>query len=123
WNSGLVASSGAKKPSYTTFAKAAKGIDGQAQVIAPNVQPTIRLDIPFLTYGNAVGALVGITYEVKDGKKVIAVGQPTGRIASDQTVSFIAKFKPATGKSYILNATVGDKHGQTSQRSVSLTVS
>jgi hypothetical protein len=122
WNSGLVAKSGSKKPSYSTFAKAAKGIDGQAQQIAAGKSPTIRLDIPFLTYGNSVGARVGITYAVLDGKKQIAVGQPVGRIASDQTVSFVAKFKPAKGKTYILNATVGDKHGQTTNRSVSLTV-
>ena len=35
WNSGLVAKSGIKKPSYATFTKAAKGIDGQTQMVAP----------------------------------------------------------------------------------------
>jgi hypothetical protein len=123
WDSGLVAKNGTKKPSYATFQKAAKGIDGQAQLIAPVKQPSIRLDIPFLTYGNAVGSRVGITYSVHDGKKIIAVGQPVGRIASDQTVSFVAKFKPVKGKTYILDAEVGDKHGQITKRSVSLTVS
>jgi hypothetical protein len=122
WNSGLIARSGIKKPSYAVFAKAAKGIDGQAQMVAANKSPTIRLDIPFLTYGNAVGARVGITYEVLEGKKSVAVGQPVGTIAADQTVSFLAKFKPVKGKTYILNATVGDKHGQITKRSVSLTV-
>ena len=33
-----------------------------------------------------------------------------------------AKFKPQKGHSYVLNATVGDKHGQVTKRSVSLTV-
>src|SRR4029079_1331086 len=95
WNSGLVRSNSVKKPAYATFAKAAKGIDGQAQTIAANKSPTIRLDIPFLTYGNAPGAKVGITYGVLDGKKLIAVGQPVGRIAPDQTVSFlVAKWRP-----------------------------
>ena len=122
WNSGLVAKGGTKKPAYATFQSAAKGIDGQAQLIAPVKQPSIRLDIPFLTYGNAVGSRVGITYSVHDGKKIIAVGQPVGRIASDQTVSFVAKFKPVKGKVYILDAKVGDKHGQITKRSVSLTV-
>jgi hypothetical protein len=121
WNSGLIARSGIKKPSYAVFASTAKGIDGQAQTVKANQNPTIRLDIPFLTYGNAVGAKVGITYGVLDGKKLVAVGQPVGRIASDQTVSFVAKFKPVKGKTYILNATVGDKHGQITKRSVSLT--
>src|SRR5262245_44661163 len=124
WNSGLVRGNGKKKPSYFTFARAAKGIDGQAQEIAPNQAPTIRLDIPFLTYGNAPGAKVGITYGVKDGKKLVAVGQPTGRIAPDQTVSFVvARWRPVKGKTYILEATVNDKHGQIAKRAVSLTVS
>jgi hypothetical protein len=122
WNSGLVARTGTKKPSYAVFAKAAKGIDGQAQEVAANKSPTIRLDIPFLTYGNAVGARVGITYEVVEGKKSVAVGQPVGTIAADQTVSFLAKFKPQKGHSYVLSATVGDKHGQVTKRSVALTV-
>ncbi len=120
WFSGLLTKNGAKKPAYGTFAAAAKGIDGQSQVIAPGKAPTVRLDVPFLSYHNRVGAVVGITYRVYDGRTVIAVAQPTARIAADQTVSFVAKFKPAKGKSYILNAVVGDKGGQTSKRSVSL---
>jgi hypothetical protein len=122
WNSGLIARSGVKKPAYAVFAKAAKAIDGQAQMVAANKFPTIRLDVPFLTYGNAVGARVGITYEVREGKKKLAVGQPVGRIAADQTVSFLARFKPVKGKTYVLDAIVGDKHGQITERSVSLTV-
>ena len=39
WNSGLVAQSGSKKPSYAVFAKTAKGIDGQAQEVAPTSRP------------------------------------------------------------------------------------
>jgi hypothetical protein len=121
WNSGLVSRGGIKKPAYATFTKAARGIDGQTQMVAPGKQPTIRLDIPYLTYYNSVGARVGTTYEIRDGKKVIAVGQAAGRIASDQTVSFVAKFKPAKGKTYILDAYVNDRHGQVTERSVSLT--
>src|SRR5262249_53479003 len=75
WNSGLVRTTGAKNASAATFAATAKGIDGQAQEIAPKNSPTIRLDIPFLTYGNAPGAKVGITYGILDGKKIVAVGQ------------------------------------------------
>ena len=120
WFSGLLSKSGAKKPAYSSFASAAKGIDGQTQVIAPGKSPTVRLDVPFLTYGNSVGTVVVLTYRVYDGKKQIAIDQVRPRIAADQTVTFVANFKPAKGKNYILNAVVGDKHGQTSKRSVSL---
>ncbi len=120
WFSGLVAKTGAKKPAYFSFANAAKGIDGQSQTILPGRAPTVRLDVPYLTYYNSIGARVGITYRIYDGKKLIAVAQPTGRIASDQTVSFVARFSPVKGKNYILNAVVGDKNGQYTTRSVSL---
>jgi hypothetical protein len=119
WNSGLVAKSGIKKPSYGVFAKTAKGIDGQTQMVEPGKNPTVRLDIPYLTYYNAVGAKVGITYKVFEGKTVIAIGQPTGRIASDQTVSFVARYKPQKGKTYILDCLVNDRHGQVQKRFVS----
>ena len=76
--------------------------------------------MPYLTYYNAVGAVVGITYRVYAGKRLIAVAQPTGRIAADQTVSFVARFTPVKGKSYVLNAVVGDRHGQQTKRLVSL---
>jgi hypothetical protein len=121
WNSGLVRRTGTKKPSYATFTKAAKKVDGQAQMVSPGKAPTVELDIPFLTYGNAPGARVGITYKVFDGRSAIAIGQPVGRIAADQTVSFIARFRPVKGKTYIVDALVNDRHGQVTRRSVSLT--
>ena len=121
WNSGLITKRGTKKPSYATFAKAAKKIDGQAQMILPRKAPTVKLDIPYLTYGNAPGTRVGITYKVLDGKTAVAIGQPVGRIAADQTVSFVARFRPVEGRSYIIDATVGDRHGQVTRRFVSLT--
>jgi Glycosyl hydrolase catalytic core len=120
WFSGLIAKNGARKPAYSAFAKTASGIDGQTQVVVPGRPPTIKLDIPYLTYNNSVGAVVGITYVVLDGRKKIAVAQPRGRIASDQTVSFVARFKPVKGKSYLLSAVVNDKHGQIATREVSL---
>jgi hypothetical protein len=121
WHSGLITKGGTKKPSYAAFAKAAKAVDGEAQRVLPNKFPTIKLDVPFLTYGNSPGAKVGVTYVVHDGKKDVAVGQPTGRIATDQTVSFVVRFKPAKGKTYLVEATVGDRHGQSTKRWVALT--
>ena len=56
--------------------------------------------------------MVGVTYAVYDGKKVVAVGQPRATIAADQSVTFTVKFKPAKGKSYTMTAIVNDKHGQ-----------
>jgi hypothetical protein len=121
WRSGLISKGGAKKPAYSTFAAEAKKIDGQSQIVVPGKDPTIKVDVPYLTYYNAPGARVGITYRVFNGKKLVAVGQPRGTIAPDQTVSFVAKFTPVKGKTYTLTADVGDKGGQHSTRTVSLT--
>lgn len=122
WNSGLVTSRGTKKPAFAAFAAAAKEIVGQNQVIARGKFPTVRLDVPFLAYGQAVGAIVGITYRVYDGKKLMVVAQPRARIAADQSVSFVARFTPVKGRSYILTASIGDKNGRVNKRTVSLVV-
>ena len=48
-----------------------------------------------MTYHDAPGAKVGVTYKVYDGKKVVAVGQPEATIASDETITFTVSFHPA----------------------------
>ncbi len=122
WRSGLIAKNGTKKPAYSTFSAEAKKIDGQSQIVLPGKNPTIKVDVPYLTYYNAPGARVGIIYRVYFGKSLIGVGQPTARLAPDQTVSFVAKFKPLKGASYTVVADVSDKGGQHSTRTVSVTV-
>ena len=123
WNSGLDRE---ERHQEAVVQRVREGREGHRRPGAadrrPGKSPTIRLDVPFLTYGNSVGARVGITYAVHDGKKRSPSASRPARIAADQTVSFLAKFKPVKGKTYILNATVNDKHGQTTKRSVSLTV-
>jgi hypothetical protein len=120
WFSGLLKKTGAKKPAYNTFAATAKGIDGQSQLIAPGKSPTIKLDVPFIAYHNQPGATVGVTYRVYQGRSVIAIAQPRAKLAADQSVTFTAKFKPAKGITYRLDAVVGDKGGQKTTRSVAL---
>jgi hypothetical protein len=121
WNSGLVSSNGVKKPAVAAFAAAAKGIDGQNQVVARGKFPTVQVDVPFLAYGARVGAIVGITYRVYDGKKLVAVEQPRSRVAANGTTSFVARFTPVRGRTYILKAIIGDKNGRVNTRTVSLT--
>jgi hypothetical protein len=76
--------------------------------------------VPYLTFYDAPGAVVGVTYRVYDGKKVVAVGQPRATISTNQSITFTVKFAPAKGKSYTMTALVNDKHGQTAQSTVAL---
>ncbi|HEY7536941.1 MAG TPA: glycosyl hydrolase [Gaiellaceae bacterium] len=122
WRSGLITKTGTKKPAYFTFSGEAKKIDGQSQIVVPGKNPTIKVDVPYLTWYNAPGARVGITYRVYDGKKLLYVGQPTAKLAPDQTVSFVAKFRPVKGKTYSVLADISDRGGQHSRRTVFVTV-
>jgi hypothetical protein len=120
WRSGLIAKNGVKKPAYNVFAAEAKKIDGQTQIVVPGRYPTIKVDVPYLTWYNAAGARVGITYRVYDGKKLLYVAQPRSTIAPDQTVSFVAQFRPVKGKTYTVTTDVGDLNGQHAKRTIVL---
>jgi Cellulase (glycosyl hydrolase family 5) len=123
WQSGLETSGGAKKPSYAAFSAVAHTIDGQSQVVASKKVPTISVYVPFLAYHDAIGAKLGVTYQVFLGKKRVAVGQAGVKLAANQSVSFTAKFNPIKGNAYTVNVNVGDKNGQHQVRTISLTTS
>jgi hypothetical protein len=123
WQSGLETSSGVKKPAYAAFSAVAHTIDGQSQIVAPKKVPTLSVYVPFLAYHDAIGAKLGVTYQVFLGKKRVAVGQAGVKLAANQSVSFTAKFNPITGNAYTVNVNVGDKNGQHQVRTVSLTTS
>jgi len=123
WQSGLETSGGVKKPSYAAFSAVAHTIDGQSQVVSPVKSPTLSVYVPFLAYHDAIGSKLGVTYQVYLGKKRVSVGQIGVKLASNQAVSFVAKFKPIHGDAYTVNVNVGDKNGQHQVRTMSLTTS
>src|SRR5262249_47006135 len=76
WFSGLLKKNGTKKPSYNSFMKAAVGVVGQSQVVAPAKTFKVVLPVPVMAYYNPVGTKVGLTWAVKQGKKNLAISQP-----------------------------------------------
>lgn len=102
WQSGLHNASGAPKPASGTFAALAKLTAGDTQAIKPGVAPTIRLSLPQIAWAKGAGTRVGLTYRVYDGARLIAVSQPNTLLRSDDTVDFVASFKPAAGKTYTI---------------------
>ncbi len=120
WFSGIETKTGVKKPAFYAFSAAAKNVDGQTIVVAPNRPFTVKVDAPLFTYYDPPGTVVGVTYDVYQGKSVAALGQPRGRTSADQTVTFKVNFKPAKGATYTMHVDVGDKHGWHVKRVIAL---
>lgn len=111
WQSGLFNESGRMKPSYRTFSALAQTVEGQTLTIRPRVAPTIRLAVPRLAFASSAGASIGVTYRVWRRGKLVAIGQPAPRLRISQSVSFVAKFKPAAGMTYTIDMVAGDING------------
>jgi hypothetical protein len=86
------------------------------------VPPTIRLYVPFMTFQNIASAVLGITYRVYDGTKLLVVGQPAVPLKPDESLSFTPDFVPVKGKTYTLTADVNDAHGNHELRNVAIVV-
>jgi hypothetical protein len=112
WKSGIESQDGSHKPSFATFSSLAHSLEGTTQVVAAGHQPTVTLYIPVLTYYSPVGAIVGITYTVTDSHgKVVAKGEPTAAIRTNQSVTFVPTFTAAKKQTYTVTATVNEANG------------
>jgi hypothetical protein len=122
WKSGIENANGTAKPSFAVFSTLAHAIDGST-VTARAGRPmgSVTIYVPFLTFYNPVGALVGVTYHVYDGSRLIDSGEPRGNIAPDGSVSFVPQFTPAKKHTYTITATVNDGNGNQQTRTVTVT--
>jgi Cellulase (glycosyl hydrolase family 5) len=120
WFSGVEKADGKKKPAYNAFSKTAKGIVGQSQVVEPFEQFSVTIAVPFMTYHDAPGARLGVMYSIRQGKKIVATGEPIVKIQSDGTVDVPIGFDPAKGKTYTMTVTFNDVGGQTETHMVEL---
>jgi hypothetical protein len=120
WKSGLLGSGGARKPAFASFSSAARLLDGQTFVVASGRSPRIKLYVPFMTYRTQTGGVLGITYRVYDGRRLVAVGQPSAPLLADQSVAFTVAFRPAKKKTYRLVADVNDASGNHEIRTVAI---
>ena len=120
WFSGIEKKTGAKKPSYNAFAKAAAGIVGHSQVVAPGKTFSVVLPVPVMAYYNPTGTKVGLTWAVKQGKKNLAIAQPLLPLKTGGTITIPINYRPVKGQSYTLSVIVNDKHGHTEQSVIAL---
>jgi hypothetical protein len=118
WKSGLIGTSGARKPAYAAFSATARLLDGQTAYVRAGSPPLVKVYVPYMAYQNQSRNVVGITYRVYNGTSLVAIGQPSAPLGADESVSFVADFTPARGKQYTLTADVNDQHGNHETRSV-----
>ncbi len=111
WQSGISGTSGRPKLSYKVFAALARSVRGQTLEVSPGVRPTIRLPVPRLAFATPAGSTIGVTYRVFQGARMVAIGQPAPRLQTNQSVRFVADFKPAGGQSYTIEMDAGDISG------------
>jgi hypothetical protein len=118
WKSGLMTAAGARKPAFATFSSTARLLDGQTIRTPGGRSPLVKLYVPYLTFQNQSGAILGITYRVYSGNSLIAIGQPAAPLSPDESVTFEARFTPVKGKTYRLTADVNDASGNHEIRTV-----
>jgi len=121
WKSGIENTDGTPKPSFAVFSSLAHAIDGTS-VTAKSGRPmgALSIYVPYLTFYNPVGALVGVTYHVYDKTKLVTSGEPQSNIEPDGSVTFTPTFTPVKGHTYTLTATVNDANGNQQTRVVSI---
>jgi Cellulase (glycosyl hydrolase family 5) len=121
WKSGIEQPSGVAKPAYYGFSVLAHLIDGTTQTaVGGKAMGKVTIYVPYLTFYNPTGALVGVTYQVKDGAKLVTAGEPQANIEPDGSVSFVPTFTPVKGQTYTITATVNDGNGNAQTREVTV---
>jgi hypothetical protein len=118
WKSGVESATGAPKPSFAPFAYLAHAIDGTTMTAkAGRPVGPVSIFVPYLTFYNPVGSLVGITYHIVDNTgQLINAGEPRGFLAPDGSVTFTPSFSPVKGRIYTVTATVNDANGNLQTR-------
>jgi hypothetical protein len=123
WQSGLLTYGGLEKPAFDRFSVLARLVDGRnlyVNVKGGRPNPSVRIPTTKLGYRSGPGARVGITYRVFQGSRLLVVEQPVAVIARDGWITITARFTPARGRTYRLEAEVGDISGNKVQRSLRL---
>jgi hypothetical protein len=121
WKSGLEQASGVAKPAFYKFDALAHLLDGTT-VTAPANKPmhSVSVYVPYLTFYDPVGSLVGVTYHVFDGTKLYTSGEPQSNLQPDGSVTFTPLFTPAKGHTYTITASVNDANGNAQTRAIAV---
>jgi hypothetical protein len=117
WQSGLFTASGSQKPAYGAFGAVARLTDGMTFTVKAGTPPRVTLYVPYLGYYSEPGAQIGMTYTVIENGRRLAVAQPVVALAADDSITFVANFKPEKGHTYTVTATANEVNGHSETRS------
>jgi cellulase (glycosyl hydrolase family 5) len=123
WKSGVENSNGTHKPSFSSFSALARLIDGTMTTVKAGKAPTVTMYLPTIGSNVEPGSSIGMTYRVFDGAKPVTVGQPTALLAADNSVKFIANFKPVKGHTYTVTSSFNDINGVTESQTATVVAS
>ena len=121
WDSGLLTQTGARKPAYARFAAATRGVDARNAVLrVRGTEPVVRVSALPLGYYNAIGAPIGVFWEVWHNGELLGRGLPTLPLQRDGWVAFRPEFTPVRGRTYLVTLRITDEHGNVVTRLLTL---
>ena len=117
WQSGLFTSAGSQKPAYDAFGAVARLTDGSTFTVKAGTSPRVTMYVPYLGYYSQPGAQIGMTYTVTENGRRLAVAQPVVTLGADDSITFVANFKPEKGHTYTVTAVANEVNGHSETRS------
>jgi hypothetical protein len=117
WQSGLYTAGGSQKPAYDAFGAVARLTDGTTFTVKAGTSPRVTMYVPYLGYYSEPGAQIGMTYTVTENGRRLAIAQPVATLAADDSISFVAAFKPVKGHTYTVTSTANEINGHSETRS------
>jgi Cellulase (glycosyl hydrolase family 5) len=117
WQSGLFTSGGSQKPAYDAFGAVARLTDGTTFNVKAGTSPRVTMYVPYLGYYSDPGAQIGMTYTVTENGRRLAVAQPVVTLAADDSITFVANFKPVKGHTYTVTTVANEVNGHSETRS------
>jgi Cellulase (glycosyl hydrolase family 5) len=126
WQSGIENQDNSKKPAFATFSAGAAALNYKSPIFyikAKKSNPIVRVPVWELSARDGVGATLGATVKTYQGRRNIAVAQPTSTIAIDGYASFMVPLKsPPAGTTYTVSFAINDKNGNRIFRSATIVV-
>jgi hypothetical protein len=117
WQSGLYTAGGSQKPAYDAFGAVARLTDGTTFTVKAGTSPRVTMYVPYLGYYTEPGAQIGMTYTVTEKGRRLAVAQPVATLAADDSITFVADFKPEKGHTYTVTTVANEANGHSETRS------
>jgi hypothetical protein len=117
WQSGLYTAGGSQKPAYNAFGAVARLTDGTTFTVKAGTSPRVTMYVPYLGYYTEPGAQIGMTYTVTENGRRLAVAQPVVPLAADDSITFVANFKPEKGHTYTVTSVANEANGHSETRS------